>query len=304
MSGLLDIDAIRASYPIPQVAKDTVKLSKAGKEWKGCCPFHSDRSPSFTIFSGGRKFHCFGCGATGDVLDFVRMAYHVDLRQAAEILVGSSNLPAVQSYSPEPEPEDDRTPEALAIWRNAAPIAGTPAEAYLRNRGLYLPLPTSLRFARLRYGRKGWEYPCLVACVGSISNKVIGIQRTYLAEDGSGKARVPKAKLSLGGVSGGAIRLAPAAARLTVTEGLEDGLTLQQERGCAVWVAAGSTMLPKMLFPAGVNAVEIGGDGDEPGRIAAERAGEAYASRGIAARLFYPDDGYKDFNAELMGVRA
>ncbi|MFV3513090.1 CHC2 zinc finger domain-containing protein, partial [Mycobacterium tuberculosis] len=39
MSGLLDIDAIRASYPIPQVAKDTVKLSKAGKEWKGCCPF-------------------------------------------------------------------------------------------------------------------------------------------------------------------------------------------------------------------------------------------------------------------------
>ncbi len=304
MSGLLDMEAIRATHPLPAIVGKSVKLIQKGGEWKGCCPFHDEKSPSFYVMKGGRRFYCFGCGATGDVLDYVRMTQHVGLRQAAAILGEGRNLPVVSGHSVhKPEPEEDRTPEALAIWRAAAPIAGTVAEAYLRNRGIYMRLPDSLRFARLRYGKRGREYPCLVACVGSIDNKVIGIQRTYLASDGTGKANVPKAKLSLGGVSGGAIRLAPAAAQLCVTEGLEDGLTLQQEQGRAVWVAAGSSMLPKMLFPIGVNKIDIGGDGDEPGRVAAAKAAEAFGGRGIATRCFYPLDGHKDFNAELMGMQ-
>jgi DNA primase len=304
MTVLLDMDALREAHPLPAVVGNSLKLMRAGNEWKACCPFHADRSPSFTIFAGGRRFYCFGCGAGGDVVDFIRLTHRVNFRDAAAILGENRSLPVVSRHAPEPEPEADRTQEALSIWRNAAPIPGTPAETYLRNRGLRLRLPDSLRFARLRYGKRGREYPCLVACVGSIENKVIGIQRTYLAADGSGKADVPKAKLSLGCVRGGAIRLAPAAAQLTVTEGLEDGLTLQQELGRAVWVAAGSTMLPKMLFPAGVNAVAIGGDGDEPGVLAARNAAEAYAERGIKARYFFPMEGFKDFNAELMGARS
>lgn len=302
MSGLLDMEAIRASHPLPAIIGRDVKLVERGGEWKGCCPFHDEKSPSFYIMKGGRRFYCFGCAASGDVLDYVRVTRNVGLRQAAAILGEGSNLPALRSHSIPAAVEDNRTPEALAIWRAAAPIAGTVAEAYLRNRGIHMRLPDSLRFACLRYGKRGREYPCLIACVGSVDNKVIGIQRTYLAADGRGKADVPKPKLSLGGVSGGAIRLAPAAAQLTVAEGLEDGLTLQQEMGCAVWVAAGSTMLPKMLFPAGVNAVAIGGDGDEPGMAAARKAAGAYAERGIRSRCFYPGDGYKDFNAELLGV--
>ncbi|MBD3747670.1 MAG: virulence-associated protein E, partial [Sphingopyxis terrae] len=46
-----------------------VKLIRAGNELKGCCPFHADRSPSFTIFAGGERFHCFGCGAHGNAID-------------------------------------------------------------------------------------------------------------------------------------------------------------------------------------------------------------------------------------------
>ena len=300
----LDIDAIRAAYPLPDVLGSDVKLMRSGNEWKCCCPFHADRSPSFTIFADGRRFYCFGCGVCGDVVDYVRLSHQVDLRTAAAILTGETNLPVIQTRLTRPADNrgSDRTGEAIAIWRNAAPIAGTPAEAYLRNRGLHLHLPESLRFARLRYGKNGREYPCLIACVGSVDNKLIGIQRTYLASDGSGKANVPKAKLSLGAVSGGAIRLAPAAANMTVTEGLEDGLTLQQKMGCAVWVAAGATMLPKMIFPAGVNRVGIGGDGDEAGRIAARKAAAAYSGRGIKAHCFFPHDDFKDFNAELMGA--
>lgn len=299
MTALLDLDAIRAAHPLPAIVGASVKLIRAGNEFKACCPFHADNSPSFTIFSGGRRFHCFGCGASGDVLDYMQRAHGVSLRDAAAML-GNDNLPTVHVAAPPVDDGVDRIAEAKAIWRSAVPATGTPAETYLRSRGLHLPIPDSIRFARLRYGAKGAEHPCLVACVASADDKLVGIQRTFLNAAGTGKAAVPKPKLSLGRVSGGAIRLAPCAASLVVCEGLEDGLTLQQELGKAVWVAAGASMLPAMVFPAGVRSVAIGGDADEAGRASARKAAEAFAHRGIESRVFFPVDA-KDFNEELMG---
>lgn len=303
MTALLDLDAIRQAHPLPAVAGAVVKLRRAGAEWKACCPFHADRSPSFTIFDGGRRFQCFGCGASGDVLDFVQQLHGCGLRDAAEML-GGGDLPSIEIAPLPANDQGDRLDEARSIWRNAEPAPGTLADTYLRSRGLTLPIPESIRFARLRYGTKGREYPCLVAAVAGADNKLSGIQRTYLAEDGRGKADVPKAKLSLGRVSGGAIRLAPASAKLIVTEGLEDGLTLQQELGLAVWVAAGASMLPSMRFPEPVREVAIGGDADEAGRASAMKAAETFAARGLTSRVFFPVDA-KDFNQELMeGVSA
>jgi DNA primase len=298
----LDLDAIRRAHPLPAVVGAVVKLQRAGKEYKACCPLHADRSPSFTIYDGGQRFQCFGCGAGGDVLDFLQRLHSVSLREAADMLTGGY-LPSVH-ISPLPVDDGaDRIAEAKAIWRAAEPAKGTLAETYLRSRSLHLPLPESIRFARLRYGTKGPEHPVLVACIASADNKLIGIQRTYLSGDGMGKASVPKAKLSLGRVAGGAIRLAPCAASLIVCEGLEDGLTLQQELGRAVWVAAGASMLPAMILPQGVRSVAIGGDNDKAGQVSARKAAEAFAHRGIESRVFFPV-GAKDFNDELQGALA
>jgi DNA primase len=294
----LDLGAIRRDNPLVQIVGAVTKLQRAGNEMKACCPFHADRSPSFTIFNGGQRYHCFGCGASGDVLDFIQRAHGVSLREAADMLT-VGNLPSVHVAPLPIDDGADRIAEAKAIWRAAQPISGTLAETYLRSRGLHLPLPDSLRFTSLRYGKKGSEHPVLVAAVASVDDKLIGVQRTYLAPDGKGKATVPKPKLSLGRVSGGAIRLAPCAASLVVCEGLEDGLSLQQELGRAVWVAAGASMLPNLAFPAGVHTVAIGGDNDDAGRAAARKAGEAFTLRGIEARVFFPDDA-KDFNQQLM----
>jgi DNA primase len=295
---MLDLDAIRRAHPLPAVVGAVVKLQRAGNEFKACCPLHSDRSPSFTIFDGGRRFQCFGCGAGGDVLDFLQQLHGVSLREAADMLTGG-NLPSVHIAPLPVDDGADRIADAKAIWRAAEPAKGTLAETYLRNRGLHLPIPESVRFARLRYGAKGREHPVLVACIASADNKLVGIQRTYLAPDGMGKAAVPKAKLSLGRVSGGAIRLAPCAASLIVCEGLEDGCTLQQELGRAVWVAAGASMLPAMIFPAGVRSIAIGGDNDNAGQASARKAAENFAHRGIESRVFFPVDA-KDFNQELQ----
>lgn len=299
---MLDLDAIRRAHPLPGVVGAVVKLQRAGNEFKACCPLHADRSPSFTIFDGGRRFQCFGCGAGGDVLDFLQQLHGVSLRDAADMLTGG-NLPSVHVAPLPVDDGADRIAEAKAIWRSAEPAKGTLAETYLRSRGLHQRIPESIRFTRLRYGAKGRAHPVLIACVASADNKLIGIQRTFLAPDGLGKAAVPKAKLSLGRVSGGAIRLAACAASLIVCEGLEDGLTLQQELGRAVWVAAGASMLPAMIFPAGVQSVAIGGDNDNAGQLSARKAAETFAHRGIESRVFFPVDA-KDFNDELRGALA
>lgn len=206
----LDLDAIRAVHPLPSIVGASVKLIRAGNEYKACCPFHADKSPSFTIFSGGHRFHCFGCGIGGDVFDYLMRLHNVGLREAVAMLNGG-DIPSVQ-IAPAPATNDggDRIPDALAIWHTAQPATGTLAETYLRSRGLYLPIPDSIRFARLRYGTKGPEHPALVAAVASADDKLTGIQRTYLNAAGTGKAPVPKAKLSLGKVAGGAIRPPPA----------------------------------------------------------------------------------------------
>jgi DNA primase len=295
----LDLDAIRRAHPLPGVVGAVVKLERAGNELKACCPLHSDRSPSFTIYSGGQRFHCFGCGASGDVLDFLQQMHGVSLRDAADMLTGG-NVPSVVVHAPLlVDDGPDRTDEARAVWDAAVPAQGTPAERYLRSRGLHLPIPPAVRFARLRYGSGGPEHPCLVAMVAGADDKFTGIQRTYLNAAGTGKAAVPKPKLSLGRVAGGAIRLAPAARSLVVCEGLEDGLTLQQELGRAVWVAAGASMLPSMQFPAGVGSVAIGGDADAAGEAAARKAADAFAHLGIGTRAFFPV-GAKDWNQMLM----
>ena len=298
MNAPLDLDAIRRDHPLPSIVGASVKLLRAGNEFKACCPFHADKSPSFTIFAGGQRFFCFGCGVGGDVLDFVQRAHGVSLRDAAAML-GGDNLPSIQVAPLPVDDSADRIGEAKAIWRAAVPVKGTLAENYLRHRALHLPIPDSIRFTSLHYGKRGPLHPVLVAAIASADDKLVGIQRTYLNASGTGKAAVPKPKLSLGRVSGGAIRLAPCAASLVVCEGLEDGLTLQQELGQAVWVAAGASMLPAMQFPPGVGTVAIGGDDDDAGRASAMKAADVFALRGIEARVFFPVAA-KDFNQELM----
>lgn len=304
MTALMDLEQIRESNPLPSVVGGVIKLHRAGNEWKGCCPFHADKSPSFAIYDAGRKWICFaGCGG-GDVFDFVSRLHGIGLRDAA-VMLGQGDILTTE-IAPLPPADDsgERVEEARTIWRNAVPAQSTLAETYLRWRSLSLPIPPTIRFTSLRYGKRGREYPCLIAAVSGEDGKLCGIQRTYLADDGRGKADVPKAKLSLGRVRCGAIRLAPVARKLVVTEGLEDGLSLQEALGLSVWVACGAGFLPGMRLPEYVRDVAIGGDNDAAGKEAAEKAARAFAERGHGVRVFYPTAPHKDFNDELRGCRA
>jgi DNA primase len=294
---------IRDRFPVSGVATQAgVKLKQAGREWKGCCPFHPDRSPSFTIYADDRRFQCFGCGAEGDVLDFVQRAYNVNLLGAIEMLDGGA-LRELEQQRVVATPKADWSKAARSIWDAARPVAGTPAESYLRLRGITMDLPHTLRFAHLRYPQEKTRRPALIAAVCSPDGELTGIQRTFLTDSGR-KADVPEVKLSLGRVAGGAIQLGPPVASLVVTEGLEDGLTLAQALGRSVWVSAGTSMLPRMELADITKAVVIGADGDAPGEVAANKAAHAFTASGRKVRIMRPAAGYKDFNAELMDARS
>jgi len=295
-------EAVRQGVSLSSLAGKSLQLKRAGREWKGCCPFHADRTPSFTIYADDSRFMCFGCGAEGDVLDFVMRLHRVRLPEAMEMLSsGGEWAPAANRSAPPQTPEGNRSEEAWAIWNSASPATGTVVDAYLRSRGITIPLPSSIRFAQLPLGRRA-PLPTLVAAVSTVDGQVKGIQRTFLSADPVGKARLPggKVKFSLGRVLGGAIRLGPAARSLVVTEGLEDGLTLMQGLGRSVWVAAGAGMLPAMQLPERVEAVIIGADNDGAGLMAAQKAAASFASTGRKVRIFCPEPAHKDFNAQLV----
>ena len=86
MSGF-DFDAIRQAHSLEEIVGQVVKLRPAGGNKVGCCPFHPDKSPSFVVYKDGR-YHCFGCSAHGDVIDFIAATRHISTQDAIASLTG------------------------------------------------------------------------------------------------------------------------------------------------------------------------------------------------------------------------
>jgi DNA primase len=84
------IDEVRAAADIVTVISDSVSLRKAGAKYKGLCPFHGEKTPSFTVDKDKGFFHCFGCGVGGDVFKFVELQDKVNFGEAVRTLAGRS----------------------------------------------------------------------------------------------------------------------------------------------------------------------------------------------------------------------
>lgn len=86
------IEELKYRNDIEDVISGYVTLKRAGSNLVGLCPFHSERSPSFTVFAGTRSFYCFGCGAGGDVISFVMRAENLDYTDALRYLAKRSGI--------------------------------------------------------------------------------------------------------------------------------------------------------------------------------------------------------------------
>lgn len=112
------IEEIKLRANIEDVISSYVTLKRAGSNYQGLCPFHSEKSPSFTVFPGTSSFYCFGCGAGGDVIHFVRRAENMDYPSAVEFLAKRYGIPI--TLDKREQAENARRERVLAMNKEAA----------------------------------------------------------------------------------------------------------------------------------------------------------------------------------------
>jgi DNA primase len=140
------VERVKATMEILPLVEDVVRLRKAGSTYKGLCPFHQERTPSFTVSPGRGTFKCFGCGEGGDAITFVEKTENVDFVGAIELLARRFGVELeYEEASPEQEQKRQRDERLKALLERAAEFyarvlwdsdAGAPAREYLDSRGL------------------------------------------------------------------------------------------------------------------------------------------------------------------------
>ena len=155
------LDELLARADIVEVIDRRVPLKKGGKDFKACCPFHNEKTPSFTVSPAKQFYHCFGCNANGTAITFLMEFDHLSFHEAVEELAGGVGL-AVPDTGPV-RPEDLQTPRLLEILSEANrffreqlrnhPQAGQAIE-YLKSRGLSGEI--AARF-EVGFAPEGWD---------------------------------------------------------------------------------------------------------------------------------------------------
>lgn len=280
-----DIQVLKARTDLAELAGRYVALKRRRPgEWWACCPFHRDRTPSFKIDAGRQRFHCFGCGAGGDAIDFLARIEGLDtagaIQRLKEAAGGSPRQPHAPSPLSEPETAARHNRElAQEVWRQSEPITDELALRYLaERRGL-----TRWDHDRLRWHPqcpwKGGRAGCILAPISDhATGHVVGIWRIRPALEGSVERR------GLGPARGNAARLfAAVGPQIVIAEGVEDALAAHELTDLPAWAALSAGNMRGLILPARFTEVLILADNDEPDHNG-ERLG-LEAARGLARRL-------------------
>ena len=232
--------------------------------------------------------------------------------ETADMTSVTSGAPARQSPVVKPAQKRDASQDIAHILSGAVPIASTSAETYLSGRGLTLPADSDLLFhPDLTHWETKTGYAALLGQVRDRSGEVIGLHRTYLAQDGEAirKAQVTKPKMMLGRIAGGAARLGAIGTegRLALCEGIETGLAIMTASpDLPVWATLSTSGLEQVELPPAAQRVLILADHDASG--AGLRAAEASARRlraqGRDVAIVMPPEEGEDFNDMLLRAGA
>ncbi len=140
------IDEVRNSVDIGDVIGRYVQLHQAGKNLIGLCPFHDEKTPSFSVNEEKQFFYCFGCHRSGNVFQFLMELKHIDFVDAVKEIANDSNIKIPEQYvNASPKPLNNETQQLLNLHDKAAKLyhhilintpAGQSALNYLRKRGM------------------------------------------------------------------------------------------------------------------------------------------------------------------------
>jgi len=157
-----DIAAVRNATDIVAVISEHVQLKRVGRRWQGLCPFHQEKSGSFSVNAEEKLYYCFGCGAKGDVITFVREIEHLDFVGAVEKLAAKSGVTLHYTDQVQNEGRKRRAKLLDAVSRasewyherllSSPDAAG--ARSYLRSRGLD---GDDVRAFGIGWAPEGWD---------------------------------------------------------------------------------------------------------------------------------------------------
>jgi DNA primase len=153
------VERVRAASDIVEVIGLTVQLRRVGRNWTGLCPFHNEKTPSFSVHADRQFYHCFGCHAGGDVFRFIQETEKVEFLEAVERLSRRAGIPVPERRAGE---RAVRTPLLDALEQAATAYEQWLADAqrgravreYLADRGIQ---PDTIRTFRLGLAPEGWE---------------------------------------------------------------------------------------------------------------------------------------------------
>ena len=140
------LDELRARTSLSALISRSTKLQRAGREWKACCPFHNEKTPSFTVSDEKGFYHCFGCSAHGDAISWLTDARGLPFMDAVKELADAAGM-EVPAPDPRAQAKAERAAglyevmEAAAAWftEQLEGLEGGPARDYLKQRGITEP---------------------------------------------------------------------------------------------------------------------------------------------------------------------
>ena len=153
------LDEIRSRVDMVELVGQSVNLKRAGENWKGLCPFHTEKTPSFTVNPKRGIFHCFGCGVGGDAFGFLMRQDRLGFPEAVRALAQRAGVELPTQRTPESDGKLEGLRRVMALaaqfYTNALWAKdGAKAQAYIESRGV--DLEVARRFG-LGYAPDGWN---------------------------------------------------------------------------------------------------------------------------------------------------
>ena len=319
------IEELRYKLDAEQVISRYVTLKRSGRMLRGLCPFHSEKSPSFYVYPESNSFYCFGCGAGGDLITFIKLAEHLDYVEAIKFLADSVGLAVPEDAADDTTAK--RRSRMLELNRETARFyhsvlcspQGRAGLEYLTNRGIR---PETIRHFGLGFAPDGWD-----ALLNHLRDKgfttqemldAAVIRRGRQSEYDQFRRRVIYPIIDLRGTVIGfggralgdekpkylnssdtlvfkksrglfAMNFAKSTKqpRLILCEGYMDAISIHQAGFDNAVATLGTALTPEQarLISQYTQEVVISYDSDEPGQKATRRASELFAQTGIRVRV-------------------
>lgn len=162
------IEKIKHRLPVTEVIGSYISLVPSGAQFKARCPFHNERTASFTVSPDRGSYYCFGCGAKGDIFNFVQEFEGLDFKGALKILADRAGIVLSEYKAAAPKQKSDSVYDMLesATERYQSELGrNTEAQNYLAKRGL---TPETIAAFRLGYAPDEWGY------ISGGANKTLG----------------------------------------------------------------------------------------------------------------------------------